>query len=222
MILVLVFLFLFLSSNVYTSDNCENERNLEILALIRQTNSPASQRLLHEFLRMERAGRRNLRSDSIQEPVDDLNEAWIAYENGDKDPLMEMMNKVGFDGNVKIFYGPSLLVMSILKGDLDLVHSIFNIPGIDLNHSGNSGFHPIEYTFEFPDLFNLFLSEPRTLKLMNPNIFGLNPVQQAMKDLKFDLAAEMLGIIRMKWEELSLEEREQVAEMEQELNANLL
>lgn len=199
--------------SVLTCSNIANfdEESLAKLKLIRQTNSPESQRLLRELSRLGRSGK------GFSE--ESLDHAWTAYEDGYKEFLLNYIRKGGFDPNQLIRGERSLLVGAILHGDLELVDAVLKLPGIDVNYMGNSGLLPIELALVHPNIFNLLLTTG--VDLMARNLFGMTPIGQALREGKLDMAERMLREVRIEWERKSIQEKEEIIKLENELRAKL-
>lgn len=187
------------------------DEGLEKVQLIRQTNSPESQRLFRELSKLRRFGR---------EVIDgSLDDAWTAYENGYKELLLQYIRKGGFDPNQMIRAEKSLLIKAISHGDFELVNEILKLPGIDVNYMGNSGLLPLELALGYPEIFNLLLTTG--VDLLARDIFGATPIGQAIKEGKLDMAERMLREVRIDWEGKSMHEREEIIKLENELRTKL-
>lgn len=207
---LIVVVFLLNCFQVYGSSNVDQpkvqglELNLDMLQLVRQTNSPESLRLLRELSLAERSRRKSIVELS-------LNDAWQMYEDGDKGPLMNILNRPGINGSELIFGGSSLLIMAVSRDDIELVRAILKLPEIDVNYLGNSAFLPIEISLSNLAMFNLLMSEAQGLNLLAKNIFGINPIRQAIKENKFEMADRMLNRVLMQEKD-----RDEVIKMYQE------
>ena len=146
--------------------------------MVRQTNSPESQRLVGESSRKLSWARMN------------LDEAWNFYESGNREFIFEFIKRGNFDANHLIGGGKSLLIEAVARGDLELVQEVLEIPGVDVNFMGNSGFLPIQLSFPFPEVFDALLLAD--VNLLARNAFGSNPIEQALKEGRLDLAERML------------------------------
>lgn len=203
------------SSNLNEHESDSDQKPPEKLPLVRQTNSPSSQLALNRLASTQRS-RRNSQEEGTQKIT--LDDAWLIFqEEGDKGPLMEILNRAGFDGNVFVFGSRTLLIMAILSEDVELVRRILQIPEIDVNSCWNSAFLPIEHAFANPEMFNLFMTEAPGLNLLKQNAFGINAIQQAIREGRFDYADRMLSKIRLYWSDLKSDERNEVLELQKEL-----
>ena len=193
-------------SGLKCSSLIENEKmKMETLQLTRQTNSPKSQRLLEELV--QRSRRNSAETPACEVSIHD---AWIAYEDGNKDILMNCVRKGDFDPNQLIVGEKTILISAILKGDLELVKEVLKLPGIDVNFMDNSGLLPIELALSHPEIFDVLLSTGVNLLART--------IRQALKEDKLEMAARMLREVGI---ERNLREREEFAELEKIILRNL-
>lgn len=188
---IFTILSFFNCSNIIFND--ENFLKIERLKLVRQSNSPESQRMLRELSRKLR----RLRLKSVKECGMSLEEAWNAYECGNREILFTCIRKGKFDPNGFVGGERSLLIKAILSGDSELFQEILEIPEIDVNFIGNSGLLPIELCFNNRVMFDSLLLRS-DINLLARDAFCFNPIKQALNEGRLDLVEKMLKRVEVK------------------------
>lgn len=208
--LLLLFKFILPISIILSTLKCSNllsSEELEIiperLKLSRQTNSPRSQRSIRELTR---------RLDLLK--AVDLGEALDLYEQGNRELLINYVKNQKNEPAKGDEENNFLLINAITYGDLELVKEVLEIPGVDINFIGNSGLLPIELSFYNPKIFDELLSTD--INLLANNSFGFNPIKQALRYGRLDLAEKMLNRVEARNEE----ERKEIEKLEIEFRNN--
>ena len=203
---------------------------IEMLKLVRQRNSPRSQdRLLQEVSRheSEMESSRDQEDDKLVSDTLDYNEevnditfarALHLFKQGIDGPLVRIIESDGFDPNVLVDGFIPLISMAILDKNLRLVSILLKIPGIDVNLLDHSGFLPITLAMDYPDIFSKILNDAGdSLDLLKCNIFGENPIQQAIQEGKLMIADRMLRRLESTWFHRNEAECEEILNLRIEL-----
>lgn len=183
-------------------ESTESTEELQILNLSRQTNSPTSQRSIRELSRKLQRRRKPYSCEMS------LEEAWNSYSDGGREVLYLFIKNQNFNPNQLIGGRRSLLIQAIASRDLNLVQELLEIPGLDVNYMGRTYFLPIEWAFDRPEIFDALLM--KDVNLLARDVFGSNPIEQALKSGRLDLVKKMLK----RAEAQNQEKREEVERLE--------
>jgi hypothetical protein len=117
--------------------------------------------------------------------------AWMKFNSGDNPfELLKIINSASFDPNAQFLEHANVLTFAIMHRNRYLLRKVLRIPSIDVN-CAPAGFRPIELCFDDRELFDLMLAKANELDLLSLNAFGTNPIYQAIREGRFDLAFAM-------------------------------